>query len=106
VQPEDSFVIIATDGVWDVMSSIEAVSFVHRRLLFHHDIQRVSRELTLKAIELASGDNCSCTIIGLNQVERVSGGRSCDATAPPPPPPPFNDSACFGEMGGINTHSD
>lgn len=45
VQPEDDFLILACDGVWDAVSSQQAVSFVHRRLINHRDVQRASHEV-------------------------------------------------------------
>ncbi|CAN0422994.1 unnamed protein product, partial [Discosporangium mesarthrocarpum] len=41
----DSFLILACDGIWDVITSQQAVSFVQRRLMAHSDVQRVSREV-------------------------------------------------------------
>ncbi|CAM9201076.1 unnamed protein product, partial [Ectocarpus fasciculatus] len=63
----DSFLILACDGVWDVLSNQEAVSYVHRRLLTHRDVQRAAVELIDKAL-ITSGDNCSCVVICLNQL--------------------------------------
>lgn len=44
VQPEDDFLVLACDGIWDVMSSQQAVTYIHRRLIKHHDVQRASHE--------------------------------------------------------------
>lgn len=46
----DNFLIMACDGVWDVLSNQEAVSYVHRRLLTHRDVQRAAVELIDKVL--------------------------------------------------------
>ncbi|KAG5186290.1 phosphatase 2C-like domain-containing protein [Tribonema minus] len=79
VLPQDSFLILACDGIWDVMTSQQAVDFVQRRMLSHCDVQRASRELARKAVDLYSNDNCSCIVVCLNQLDRAS--------APPTVPP-------------------
>lgn len=45
VHPDDTFLVLACDGVWDLVSSQQVVSYVHRRLLKHRDVQRASREV-------------------------------------------------------------
>lgn len=52
----DNFLILACDGVWDVLSNQEAVSYVHRRLLIHRDVQRAAVELVNKV--KPTGDVC------------------------------------------------
>jgi serine/threonine protein phosphatase PrpC len=67
VEPDDEFAVFATDGLWDVATPQEVVNFVKRRLLVHRDVQRASRELCVKAIDLQTQDNCSCIVVCLNQ---------------------------------------
>ncbi|KAG5175100.1 phosphatase 2C-like domain-containing protein [Tribonema minus] len=66
VSPEDEFMILASDGIWDVVHDQGAVNFVQRRLFAHRDVQRASKELADKAAT-RSTDNCSCIIVCLNQ---------------------------------------
>jgi serine/threonine protein phosphatase PrpC len=40
VDANDCFAVIASDGVWDVVTSWQAVDFVQRRLLTHRDVRR------------------------------------------------------------------
>eukprot|EP00611_Tribonema_gayanum_P023927 TRINITY_DN5136_c0_g2_i2.p1 TRINITY_DN5136_c0_g2~~TRINITY_DN5136_c0_g2_i2.p1 ORF type:complete len:275 (-),score=68.31 TRINITY_DN5136_c0_g2_i2:471-1295(-) len=67
VQPDDGFLILACDGIWDVVQSQQAVNLVQRRLLNHGSAQQASQELVKKALQLRSNDNCSCVVVCLNQ---------------------------------------
>lgn len=42
---DDEFVILACDGVWDVMSNEEVAMYIHSRLVVHQDLQIVCDEL-------------------------------------------------------------
>jgi serine/threonine protein phosphatase PrpC len=67
IQPGDEFVIMASDGVWDVLSSQKALNFVRRRLLVHHCAQRAAGELVAEAIARGSHDNVSAIVTMLHQ---------------------------------------
>lgn len=67
VLDEDEFVIMACDGIWDVITNQQAVNFVRRRLLEHQNVDRAASELVEKAIELNTIDNVSALIVALNQ---------------------------------------
>uniref|UniRef100_A0A6B2LG99 PPM-type phosphatase domain-containing protein n=1 Tax=Arcella intermedia TaxID=1963864 RepID=A0A6B2LG99_9EUKA len=59
LEPEDRFVILASDGLWDVMSEEEAVAFV----LSSEEPLSVSEQLLKRAIELGSVDNLSVIVV-------------------------------------------
>ena len=70
VSEADEFMVIATDGLWDVMASQEVVNFVRSRLSEHRDLARVAKELTQEALHNASVDNVSAVIVAFNQAPR------------------------------------
>lgn len=64
----DRFMIIACDGLWDVLSSQDAVNFVLKNcydLDMHRINQKVNiaRKLAELAIKLESGDNVTCIVV-------------------------------------------
>jgi len=59
----DEFIIVACDGVWDVMTSQQAVSFVRRRVAEHADAGLAAQELVRKALDLNTIDNCTVCIV-------------------------------------------
>jgi len=62
----DEFIVLACDGVWDVMTSQQAINFVRRRLFIHRDVRRAASELVDKALRLSSIDNVSVVVIAFN----------------------------------------
>ncbi|KAF1867121.1 hypothetical protein Lal_00049549 [Lupinus albus] len=68
---EDEFMIIACDGIWDVMSSQVAVSLVRRGLRRHDDPQQCARELVKEALRLNTSDNLTVIVICLSTVESI-----------------------------------
>eukprot|EP01039_Chlorochromonas_danica_P006130 gene6130-6750_t len=66
---EDSyeFMILASDGLWDVFSCQEAVNFVRKRLLVNNDVQETAQQLIDKAIERGTQDNTSVIVVAFNQ---------------------------------------
>jgi hypothetical protein len=43
IGPTDEFVVLATDGLWDVMPSQAAVNFLRLRLSNHRDLARATK---------------------------------------------------------------
>ncbi len=81
---KDEFILLASDGLWDVMSSQEVVSYVHKRLnappkdgidvACEKDMaslkslrrKNLSRFIANEALRRGSGDNISVVIVWLN----------------------------------------
>eukprot|EP00002_Diphylleia_rotans_P024482 TRINITY_DN4836_c0_g1_i1.p1 TRINITY_DN4836_c0_g1~~TRINITY_DN4836_c0_g1_i1.p1 ORF type:complete len:387 (+),score=88.69 TRINITY_DN4836_c0_g1_i1:62-1222(+) len=66
--PGDQFLIIATDGLWDVYSNQEAVDFVRLQILKRRPLNDIANELALEAYRRKSGDNISIMIVYLRSV--------------------------------------
>jgi len=89
---EDEFVIIACDGLWDVLNSASAVAYARHCLLQHNDIQRCADELVQQALRQHSSDNVSVIVIGfLRTLPLAAAGPDGDVrvivprSAPRPP---------------------
>jgi len=72
--PEDEFIILACDGIWDVMSNQDAVDFVRPRLLEKMDLGQIGQELLDHCItpdpQKTQGlgtDNMTAVIVKLNE---------------------------------------
>jgi len=64
LMPEDQFVVLATDGLWDVLSDEEVISIVQST----EDNLQASQQLINQAVQLGSKDNISCVVIYLTWV--------------------------------------
>jgi len=62
---EREFLILACDGLWDVMSNAEAVVWVDNKLEEEKDLNKVATALAQHAIDIGSTDNVSILIVGL-----------------------------------------
>ncbi|KAJ0406883.1 hypothetical protein ATCC90586_001464 [Pythium insidiosum] len=67
VGPDDAFLLLASDGLFDVLTSQQAVTFISRKLRAHGDVQLAAQELVLKAQQYYAHDNISVIIVALNQ---------------------------------------
>ena len=63
----DEFVVIACDGIWDVMTSQAVVNYVRRELHCHNNLTTAAQNLVAEAINCGSIDNCSVVLVALNQ---------------------------------------
>ena len=71
ISPEDKFIVIASDGVWEFMSNQEVVNIVSTELT-QNDLQTAARVLVEKSREKwnindKAIDDITCIIIKLKQ---------------------------------------
>lgn len=60
---EDEFLIIGSDGIWDVFRSQNAVDFVRRRLQEHNDVKLCCKEVVEEAMKRKAIDNLTVVIV-------------------------------------------
>ncbi|GIL71018.1 hypothetical protein Vretimale_4095 [Volvox reticuliferus] len=56
---EDEFLILASDGLWDVMTNQEAVTLIRDI----SDAEQAAKRVTEEAFQLGSNDNISCVVV-------------------------------------------
>lgn len=59
----DEFVILACDGIWDVMSNEELREYCHSRLRVSNDLVKISNEVLDMCLSKGSRDNMSLIIV-------------------------------------------
>lgn len=62
---DDEFVILASDGLWDVVSSERAVSLVRAELRAYQDAQMAAERLVEEALKNRCDDNVTVTVVPL-----------------------------------------
>ncbi|KAG7566688.1 PPM-type phosphatase domain [Arabidopsis suecica] len=67
---DDEFLVIGCDGIWDVLTSQEAVSIVKRGLNRHNDPTRCARELVMEALRRNSFDNLTAVVVCFMTMDR------------------------------------
>lgn len=60
---DDEFIIIGCDGIWDIMSSHQAVGLVRRGLRRHDDPEQCAKDLVMEALRLNTFDNLTVIIV-------------------------------------------
>ncbi|XP_058843955.1 protein phosphatase 1A isoform X1 [Acipenser ruthenus] len=69
---EDQFIILACDGIWDVMANEELCDFVRSRLEVTDDLEKVCNEIVDTCLYKGSRDNMSVVLICLPGAPKVS----------------------------------
>lgn len=59
----DEFLVLACDGIWDVMTNEDVCSFIHSRLKITHDLVNISNQVIDTCLHKGSRDNMSIIII-------------------------------------------
>ena len=65
IKDDDEFIILASDGLWDVMSSKDAVDFARKDLQKGRSLQSVANKLANIALRRYSEDNIAVVVIDL-----------------------------------------
>lgn len=60
---DHEFLIIGSDGIWDVFRSQNAVDFARRRLQEHNDVKLCCREIVEEAIKRGACDNLTVVMV-------------------------------------------
>lgn len=63
---EDEFLIIGSDGIWDVFSSQNSVDFARRRLQEHNDVKLCCRQIVEEAIKRGATDNLTVVMVNFH----------------------------------------
>jgi protein phosphatase 2C family protein 2/3 len=63
----EEFVLLACDGLWDVMTHQQVVDFLLPRLQENSDLDKVCEELANEALNLGSQDNITVLLVTLNK---------------------------------------
>jgi protein phosphatase 1A len=68
-QPEDELLVVATDGLWDVMSSQEATTLARNNLRRGASPQATAEKLTSLAMKRFTADNVAVVVVDLKGEE-------------------------------------
>jgi len=77
----DEFVILATDGIWDVISDKDAVRLVQRCLQQFGNEEKAAEELVHRARDRGSKDDCTALIVRFGWLKVERGGGCVDEHA-------------------------
>ncbi|XP_051031159.1 protein phosphatase 1B isoform X3 [Phodopus roborovskii] len=69
---EDEFVVLACDGIWDVMSNEELCEFVKSRLEVSQDLENVCNWVVDTCLHKGSRDNMSIVLVCFSNAPKVS----------------------------------
>jgi len=71
IASEDEFLVLACDGVWDVMTNQDICDFISARLKVHDNLETVCNEVIDTCLHKGSRDNMSIIIIAFPSAPKV-----------------------------------
>ncbi|KAK4305279.1 hypothetical protein Pmani_022838 [Petrolisthes manimaculis] len=71
-QDQDEFLVLACDGIWDVMTNEDLCAFVRSRLLLSDDLEAITNHVVDTCLHKGSRDNMSLVLISLPGAPKVS----------------------------------
>ncbi|OEL36790.1 putative protein phosphatase 2C 54 [Dichanthelium oligosanthes] len=63
---DDEFLIIGSDGIWDVFSNQNSVDFARRRLQEHNNVELCCKEIVEEAIRRGATDNLTAVLVSFH----------------------------------------
>lgn len=63
---DDEFLIIGSDGIWEMFTSQNAVDFARRRLQEHNDVKLCCKEIVEEAIKRGASDNLTLVMVSFH----------------------------------------
>lgn len=82
ISKHDEFIVLACDGLFDVMSPQQVVDFVHKKLVQHGQVQHACEELVSHAINIGSQDNVTAVIVCFNREDAAPPATEVSEAAP------------------------
>ena len=76
ITPMTEFAVMATDGLWDVMTAQMAVTYVRNMLHKHKDLEAAARSLSNEAIARGSVDNVTVLVMSFHFSDEGKNSRS------------------------------
>jgi len=64
------FMVLACDGLWDVLSGQDVIKKVYELLLQHKDATLVCQKLVQMALDAESRDNVSCMLVLFHELNK------------------------------------
>lgn len=83
ISKHDEFIVLACDGLFDVMSPQQVVDYVRKKLAQHGHVQHACEELVSHAISIGSLDNVSAVIVCFNREDHQARPAAGSASAAP-----------------------